>query len=323
MIPFKKINITRKLIARVTNLMSTGMIGLGSEVFEFEKNLAEYVGSKYCVATDSCTSALFMSVRYEIEKLGLKTVSCPTMTVPLVANAIIEAGGKLFFTDDIKWVGSVYRLGGVDVWDSAHELERNMFKKFGKKAKVCYSFYPTKNIGSADGGAICTNDKRFADWARCAVTYGRDQGQKYKNSWEYEIVMRGWKRHYTNLQAVICDEQLKKLDKVNKRRTEIRNKFNGAFVRRNKSLYLYRLNVSNRDNFIKKMSKAGIQCGVHFKPLHMMKAFGDVPFDGDKKKVEKAYKHTVSIPFYNRLTDEEVDYIIDNVKKHADFIRES
>ena len=54
-----------------------------------------------------------------------------------------------------------------------------------------------------------------------------------------------------------------------------------------------------------------------------MKAFGDVPFKGDKGKVEQAYKHTVSIPFYNRLTDEEVNFIIDNVKKHADFIRES
>ena len=319
MIPFKKVNITKKLIARVTNLMATGMIGLGNEVFEFEKRLAEYVGSKYCVATDSCTSALFLSLVGDTYRI----VNCPSMTVPLVANSIYEAGCELKFTDDIDWVGSVYRLGGTDVWDSAHELDRNMFKKFGKKAKVCFSFYPTKNIGSADGGAICTNDKEFADWARCAVTYGRDQGQKYKNSWEYEIVMRGWKRHYTNLQAVICDEQLKKLDKVNKRRKEIKNIFNTEFELSNKSLYLYRLQVKNRDRFVKKMDKLGIQCGVHFKPLHLMKAFGNVPFEGDKGKVENAYKHTVSIPFYNRLTDDEVDYIVVNVKKYADFIRES
>jgi len=320
MIPFKKINITRKLIARVSNLLATGMIGLGSEVFEFEKNLAEYVGSKYCVATDSCTSALFMSLRYEAKESKLR-VGVPSMTVPLVGDAVIEAGCELYFTDKTNWVGSVYRLEGTDVWDSAHELERNMFKKFGKKAKVCFSFYPTKSIGSADGGAICTNDKEFADWARCAVTYGRDQGQKYKNSWEYEIKMKGWKRHYTNLQAVICDEQLKKLDQVNKRRKEIKNKFNSAFQLNNKSLYIYRLKVKNRDKFVDQMTKEGIQCGVHYRPLHTMKAFEGIDFEGDKAKTERDYRHTVSIPFYNRLTDDEVRYIIKKVKKYAHFVR--
>ena len=69
------------------------------------------------------------------------------------------------------------------------------------------------------------------------------------------------------------------------------------------------------------MTKEGVQCGVHFKPLHLMKAFQDYPFDGDKKVVEEAYKNTVSIPFYNRLTDIEVDEIIKKVKGHAHFIR--
>jgi len=317
MIPFKKINITRKLIARVSDLLVSGMIGLGGEVFEFEKNLAKYVGSKYCVATDSCTSALFLSLRHE----KAQKVSCPSMTVPLVANAILESGACLTFNDKTDWVGSVYRLGGSNVFDSAHELERNMFSKFGKEAKVCFSFYPTKNIGSADGGAICTDDKEFADWARCAVTYGRDQGQKYKNSWEYEVKMKGWKRHYTNLQAVICDEQLKGLDKVNQRRREIRDTFNDEFGLSNKSLYLYRLSVKNRDRFIGRMIKEGIQCGVHYKPLHMMEAFRDIKIWGNKTKLERDYRHTVSIPFYNRLTDDEVRYIVKKVKKHAHFIR--
>jgi dTDP-4-amino-4,6-dideoxygalactose transaminase len=121
---------------------------------------------------------------------------------------------------------------------------------------------------------------------------------------------------------VICDEQLRELDKINKRRKEIKNKFNNAFELDNRSLYLYRINVKNRDNFIRQMDKVGIQCGVHFKPLHLMKAFSDVEVCGNVGKIVDNYKTTVSLPFYNRLTNKEVDYIIDNVKKYAHFIRQ-
>lgn len=305
-IPFKKLNIDDKVIKAVVNTLRSGNIGLGNEVFEFEKMLAKYVGAKHVIATDSCTSAIFLSLKYSTAK----GVGVPSMTVPLVPAAVIEARKELFFTDDIEWVGSAYRLDGTDIWDSAHQLNKDQMKNTPDAQSLCFSFYPTKSIGSADGGAIATNDSKFADWARSISTYGRNQKAKYQNSWEYDINLVGYKRHYTNLQAVICREQLKQLPKIDKRRSEIRYKYNQVFGMNNRSLYLYRISVGNRDKFIKDMAKKGITCGVHFKPVHLFKAFKDFPFYGNREKVERAYEHTVSLPFYNLLTDQEVDYII-------------
>jgi len=312
MIPFKKINLG-KSYEEVKPLFESGFIGLGGVVFEFEKALAEYVGSKYVAAVDSCTSALFLSLKYEKER-GLKKVSIPSMTVPLVANACLEAGVEIEFNGETEWVGSAYSLVGSNVIDSAHQLQREQYKDF-KGKKLCFSFYPTKTVGSADGGAIATDDEEFSDWTRSIATYGRNQKNKYGNSWDYDVEMVGYKRHYTNLQAAICLEQLKRLDETNERRQKIVSIYNNAFSLDNKSDYLYRINIEDRDRFIEYAKENGVECGVHFKPLHLMTPFKDVPMSReDKKKVEEAYRTTVSLPFYDTMTDEEVKKVIETVK---------
>lgn len=316
-IPFKRMNFMGAYEA-VKPFFENGFIGLGNEVFKLESELAEYVGGKYAIATDSCTSALFISLKYE----DAKEVSIPSMTVPLVPNACSEAGAKVKFNGETDWVGSAYQIGGTNVYDSAHQLQRGQYNQLTKEnpdAKLCFSFYPTKTVGSADGGAIITNDEKFASWARSAITYGRDQEAKYQNSWDYDVVMTGYKRHYTNLQAAICREQLSRLDETNAERQEIRDKYNAALGYNNVSDYLYRINVHNRDGFIEYANKRGVECGVHFKPLHLMTPFKDFPMDeADKAKVEEEYAHTVSLPFFTDMTDEEVFEVIYTVKDYED-----
>jgi len=311
MIPFKRLNFTGAR-EEIIKLLESGYIGLGDKVFEFEQELAKYIGSKYVIATDSCTSALFICLKYKQE---YKRISIPSMTVPLVANAIIESGNLLSFNDNIEWVGNSYLLIYTNIVDSAHQLEKNMFSKIPEEFNLCFSFYPTKIIGSADGGAIATNDKEFAEWARSVITYGRNQKQEYQNSWEYDTERLGYKRHYTNLQAVICLEQLRRLDETNELRKQVRDKYNDAFGRKNTSLYLYRINVKKRNEFIKQMANEGIECGVHFKPLHQMNAFKHIKFKSDSysKLVNMAYDETVSIPFYESLNEKEQDLIIKKV----------
>lgn len=318
-IPFKKLVYHPSAVMEVNNLLLTGMVGLGSKVFEFEKELAEYTGFKYAVALDSCTSALFLSLKWWDKNHPFTLVSIPSMTVPLVADALYEVGMLFEFDDRTDWVGSSYNILGTNVWDSAHELDRGFRKFFPEDAVVCLSFYPTKSIGSADGGAILTDDKEMADWARQISTYGRNQTQKYGNSWDYEVTMKGYKRHYTNLQAVLCLSQLRNLDEMNADRKRIVDRYNDAFGLDNTSLYLYRIDVKYRDKFIDDMKELGIECGVHFKPLHLMQAFRDIDFrdDSDVCSVEEKYKHTVSLPLFDTMTKEEVDYVIEKVKPYV------
>lgn len=314
-IPFKRINLG-KAYEEVKPLFDSGFIGLGNVVYEFEKELAEYVGAPFVVTTDSCTSALFLSLKYETSRgMHSEVVSIPSMTVPLVANAAIEAGRNIQFNGETDWVGSAYDLIGTNVVDSAHQLQRNQYKEH-KGKKLCFSFYPTKTIGSADGGAIATDDEEFADWARSISTYGRNQKAKYGNSWDYDVEMVGYKRHWTNLQAAIALEQLRRLDETNKKRQRIVSTYNIAFsLNKNRSDYLYRISMFDRDRFIEYAKEKGIECGVHFKPLHLMKPFKNVLIsDEDKKRVEDNYSMTVSLPLYDTLTDDEVIRIIETVK---------
>lgn len=312
MIPFKKINLGEADKA-IKPLLDSGFIGLGNVVYEFEQELARYVGAKEVVAFDSCTSALFVSLLWEKMqgRIDLGNLSIPSMTVPLVASAVNEAGLQFKFNDAVNWVGSTYQIKGTRVFDSAHELTRGQWgmQRHDDLNKICFSFYPTKTIGSADGGAVATNDKEFADWARMIITYGRNQKKQYGNSWDYDIEMFGFKRHWTNLQAAIALEQLNRLDETAYKRNRIRKRYNEAFGLKNISEYLYRINVANRDQFVADMADAGVQCGVHFKPLHMMTPFKDIPVE-NREKIEKAYKHTVSLPFYDTMTDEEVETVI-------------
>lgn len=311
MIPFKRINLGKSLQA-IRPLIKSGYIGLGKVVTEFEEELAKYVGSKYVVATDSCTSAIFLSLKYERKTNKRKYLIIPSMTVPLVPNAIIEAGYSIKFNDQTDWVGSAYQIQGSNVWDSAHQLQRDQYKKMkNSKIKLCFSFYPTKTIGSADGGAIATNDKDFYNWAKSVSTYGRDMSQS-GNSWDYDVARLGYKRHYTNLQAAICLEQLRRLDQTNTERQRIVEIYNDAFDLNNKSDYLYRIDIENRDEFIEYAKKNGVECGVHFKPVHMMKPFKKFEVK-NKEKIEEAYRKTVSLPFYDTMTDKEINKVINTV----------
>lgn len=324
MIPFKKINLGKAAEA-IQPLLETGMIGLGNEVFKFEKALAEYVGAKHVVAVDSCTSALFLSLKWHMKHKGKNRLVLPSMTVPLVACAAIEARMFVSFDDRTDWVGRYYRLTGTDIIDCAHELRRNQYKDMKaagdpeEKLKVCFSFYPTKSIGSADGGAIATDDDEFAGWARTIATYGRNQAQKYANSWDYDVVAVGYKRHYTNLQAAICMEQLGRLDETNAKRQAIVAKYNEAFGYKNASDYLYRINVDDQVKFIEWMKEKGVECGVHFKPLHMMAPYKRFTVK-NRKKIEDAYHKTVSLPLFDLMTDEEVNTVITLVKESGRLI---
>jgi dTDP-4-amino-4,6-dideoxygalactose transaminase len=228
-------------------------------------------------------------------------VKIPSMTVPLVANTIIHAGEQIHFVDEHNWVGRSYELAPYNIIDSAHEVSRGQFLRHNDETLLCFSFYPTKPITSCEGGMICTNDLKAVEWLRKARFYGRNSDSSIcKNSWEYDIEFPGWKMNMTEIQAAICLEQLHKLPKIDKKRQDVVDFYNEKFNLANMSLYLYRLNVVNRDGFVKYMSANGVECGVHFRPLHLMKPFANCEKD-DLSQTEIVGQMTVSLPLYDTL----------------------
>ena len=136
-------------------------------VIDFETALAEYSGSKYCVCVESCTIALFLSMKYKDAAKG-RIITMPKYSYPGVANSIIHAGGIIMFTDE-KWEG-VYQLNPLNIIDGALRFKRDMYIR---ETFHCLSFHLKKRLGIGRGGAILTDDADAAAWFRLARFDGR------------------------------------------------------------------------------------------------------------------------------------------------------
>ncbi len=134
-----------------------------SVVNEFEKMIAKWAGSKYAVAVESGTAALFLSCIYK----DVDTVTIPKFTYPSVPCSIINARGWVKF-DDRKWQG-VYQLKPYDIWDGALRFKPNMYTG----GLHCLSFHVKKHLPIGRGGMILTDDIKAYKWLKRARFDGR------------------------------------------------------------------------------------------------------------------------------------------------------
>lgn len=285
----------------------------GCIVSEFEQAFAEYVGAKYACTANSASSLIFIALK---RKYAPTTITIPSIIPPVVPNAILMAGHKIAFNDNIDWVGQSYLLhdSGEPVsrklYDSAHEVKRNQFKDLNDPfAMIIYSFYPTKPVCGCDGGMIVSDDGEWIESIRMATMNGSSGG----DSWERKTNFPGYKMHCNSIQAEIAFENLKMLDRKKAILGEIRLEYNGAFIYNNVSDHLYRIRVEDNRKFIQAMNEAGIQCGVHYPCCHLMPCYPVSESSLPNSELEA--KQTVSIPFHENLRPHQIRRIIENVKK--------
>ena len=229
-------------------------------------------------------------------------------------NAILTSGHEVKYRDDVDWVGHSYVLhdfGEYKIIDSAQQLDKDQFtNQASDQDLMIFSFYPTKPVGSIDGGMIVSNDEEKIRKIKTLSRYG---ATFEINSWEKKHVLPGWKMYMNSVQAYVGLQNFKKLESKAKRFDEIREFYNQELGLSNTSRHLYRLNVPNREKFIKKMKDAGIQCGIHYKSVHDIDCYKS-RFDVDLTKSILESEQTVSIPYHEKLTDEQIDFIIKEVK---------
>jgi len=305
-IPFYKRTWTNEEVAAVTDCLKSGLLTQGRLVEEFEEAFKNYVGSKFAIAVNSCTSALFLC----LSLLKPKTAGIPSMTFASVASSILQSGAKLLWRDE-SWSGARYplHLKGAKpgrIYDSAHSIHRGDAKNC-RNDLICYSFFPTKNLSSAEGGMIATNNKKYAEWLKKARWHAR-----VGKTWDYVIEFPAWKMNMTNIQAAIGLDYLKRLDAENKKRQELVDKYNMMFDASIRSDHIYQTIVNKRDEFAAFMADNGVECSVHFKPLHLQPAFKK--YSKTLRKTEHFAMHIVSLPLFPSLKEEDVDYICGLVK---------
>lgn len=162
-------------------------------VKDFESRVSEFAGSKFGVAVDNCTNAIFLCCRY----LQVEKVCIPSRTYPSVPCSIIHAGGRVSFRDE-DWIQSgLYRLDPYPIYDAAHLMEKNMYETNCKGGFMCISFSATKPVNIGKGGMILTDDEEAVAWFRKARYCGRNERPLMEDNLE----MLGWNMYMTPEQA--------------------------------------------------------------------------------------------------------------------------
>lgn len=335
-IPFCKAAIGLKEKLAVWRVMSSGWLTSGDKVREFEKKFAEFIGSKYAVAVNSCTSALFLCLKRLNLPLG-SHIAVPSLTFTATINEIINAGYLPHFIDvrldnltmnknyvdekKVQAILPVHLTGNIAdanynlpiVEDAAHLCLPNSFSG----NNTCYSFYATKNLTTGEGGMIATNSEEDYQWFKKAIHHGLTKTGEQRNkegSPFYDVEFVGWKMNMSDIMAAIGLTQLKKINWINKERQRCVGRYNYRLGYQNTGLHLYPIYVMKRHEFIKEMKDLGIQCSVHFLPIHKMTAYEKY----NKVKLpitEFVGQSIVSLPLYPELSNKQIDYICQQILK--------
>lgn len=216
---------------------------------------------------------------------------------------------------------------------------------------ACFSFFPTKNLGCAgDGGMIVTSDDKVATIARALKAHGSgENGQKaynllnniteevaqaegandtVYNPLKYYNYLIGYNTRLDAIQAAILRVKIKQLDAWNAKRREIASIYDEALkdtklvtpvIREDVSTayHMYILQSEERAQIIEKLTKANVATGVYYPvPLHLQKVYKSLGYkEGDMPVAEYLSNRTFAIPVYPELTEEQISYVIESIKK--------
>ena len=284
----------------------------GSIVEKFEQKFLNYVGAKYACSVNSATNAIFLLFLNKNT-----TVNVPSLIPPVVLNALITSGNKINFTDDVNWIGDSYILHHFEdykIIDSAQKVERDQFKKEANDNDIMFfSFYPTKPVGSSDGGIIVSNDKDKIDYLKTLSFNGMSFAE---NNWDRKIIMPGYKFYLNSIQAFIADKNLDILDQKKQKLKNIRDIYNSEFGLNNTSDHLYRIEVDNNKKFIDVSKQNKIIHGIHYEAQHLNSVYKPYSTNSLCPNSEKISKTTVSIPFHENLSEQDLNHVIKNLKKY-------
>jgi perosamine synthetase len=329
-IPFCKTTLGEEEKKAVCDVIDSGWVVRGPKCAEFEKKFAEYVGAKEAVYVDSCTSAMFMTLLYLTQNKKQYFV-VPSITFAATPEVVVNTGNIPVFEDislddfclenvnedclPVHLTGNKAKPG-ARIYDSAHRIEKDDVKD--SDAFWCYSFYATKNMTTIQGGAIATNDSEAAEWLRKMSDHGISCGteERYlKNKVFYSVDRVGWREKSDDIHAAVGLEQLKKLPWMTEQRNRVVSAYNTHLQLDRKGNHVYPVMVDKREEFLAKLKEVGVQCSIHFLPLHKMPAYKKYADGVELPNTELVGNHLVSLPLYPTLTNDEIEFICDKIKQ--------
>jgi dTDP-4-amino-4,6-dideoxygalactose transaminase len=358
--------ISKKDIKQMISVLKKPQLTDGPILRKLELEFSKFVGSKYAIGVSNGTSALQLSLM----SIGINNgdeVIIPDMTFVATANAVINCGAKPILADidhtmnisaqsiekvitkktkavipvhfagfscEMDQILEISKRKKIDiVEDCAHSLGTYYKKKHvGTLGKTgCFSFYPTKNITSIEGGMVITNSQKIAQKVESLRNHGltKDLLQRNVNTkpWVYDIKKPGYNYRLDELRSSLAMSQLFRINDIAKRRINAAKYYaeklkdqKGIEIVNLKNIdhhvfHLFIIRIKNgfgisRDQVHEKLFKKGIKTTVHYKPLHLFSYLKERK--GNKKfyNSTNAYKECITLPLFPTITKKQQDYVI-------------
>ena len=373
-VPFFVPDISKSDKLAVMNALNSPMLTDGPQLRKFEEQFARFVGSKFAVGVSNGTAALHLALK----SLGLKKgdeVIVPDITFVATANSVLLTGATPVIADvseddmnisldsieksitsrtkailPVHLAGNICKMQQIKkiakannlflIEDCAHAIGTKFNKKhagtFGNAG--CFSFYPTKNFTTIEGGMVITNSKKIAEYARLSRSHGltRSLADRYSKGkpWEYDIINPGYNYRLDEIRASLGLNQLKRINQLNSKRLiaskYLTEKFRGIkgiitpeiLTNHQHTYHLYIIRIKNeygknRDKVFKELKKEGIQVSLHYKPLHEFSAYKKLAKIYDKLDNSKQiYKESLSLPMYPGITKKDLNHVLDFFQKN-------
>lgn len=349
MIPIAKPIMGEEEKKAVMEVLTSGMLAQGAEVKEFEERFAEYIGVDHAIAVSNGTTALITALNC----LDLKgKVLVPSFTFFSSVSSISLSGLEPVFVDidpetynldpedaqkkitpDVKAIMPVHLFGQSCEMDAItslaeqHDLKiiEDACQSHGAKWKNktvgsigdagCFSFYPTKNITTSEGGMITTSDDQLAEKMRLFINHGQSS--------RYEHTSFGYNYRMTNIQAAIGNVQLGKLDAFIKKRRENAEHYDAHLsgVKMPKVrdgvfhvYHQYTISTDNREALVERLKEREIGYGIYYPiPAHKQPVINS---STELPNTEYACKHVLSIPVHPALSKEDLETVTEAVNSH-------
>ncbi|PYP46500.1 MAG: UDP-4-amino-4,6-dideoxy-N-acetyl-beta-L-altrosamine transaminase [Gemmatimonadetes bacterium] len=371
-LPFATPLIGEEEIQEVVDTLRSTWITTGPKAKRFEQEFAAYLGAPGALALSSCTAGLHTALVTLGIGPGAEVVTTP-MTFAASVNVIEHVGARPVLVDvepdtlnldpglvaaaltprtrailpvhyaghpaALDPIGDIARPGGLAVIeDAAHALPaKYKGRPIGSGANpVAFSFYPTKNMTTAEGGML-TGDAALLERARTVSLHGmtRDAWSRYDRGgqWFYEVVLPGFKYNMTDIQAALGMWQLRKLAAFQERRRAVVRLYTEAFAGQDAlevpversdvehawHLYVLRLREEalriDRNVFIDELKQRNIGTSVHFIPIHLHPYYRDkYGYRPESFPVALTnYRRMLSLPLSARVSDADAADVISAV----------
>ena len=358
-IKFSKKEIKNKDLNNVVSVIRSGWLTHGKFTKLFEKNFSLFTKSKYCISVSSCTAGLHLSCLAAGFSKGDEII-VPAMTHTATAHAVEYTGAKAVFADVEAISGNLnldnikkkinYKTKGIILVhmaglpcnlkpivdfckkkkltlleDCAHALGTTYQNKhvgnFGKTG--CFSFYPTKQITTGEGGMVTTNDKTIFDKIKKLKAFGIDTDvSERKVVGDYDVKSLGFNYRMTDFQAALGYGQITSYKKNLAKRVAIAKRYIKNFSKSKKIIYtpfskdnsyfIFQIFCQNRNKILEELKNKKIGVSVHYmKPIPKMTYYKD-KYKISSKYYSKASQYAdtnISLPVYPSLKMEDVDYI--------------